>query len=216
VATDPYAVVCYSQEGEDRILERIFESTRRGTYVDVGAHHPRRFSNTHLLYQQGWSGLNVDPLPGSAQLFRRERKRDISIECGVGLVQTIATFTEFVEPALSTFDPVVAQLRKREGHAIAAVHEIPVVPLRDLIAKHLPGRSIDLLTVDVEGSDLDVLRSADLGAWRPHVLCVESYVTDLHARTEIDEFVLAFDYTLVAGTGYSRIYRLSDRSRPTT
>lgn len=216
LVTDRYAVPCYSQEGEDRILARIFESQAVGTYVDVGAHHPRRFSNTALLYQKGWSGLNIDPLPGSAARFRRERRRDVSVECGVGAERRTATFIEFVEPALSTFDPETAQVRRQEGHAIAAMHEIPVAPLRDLIAEYLPGRAIDLLSVDTEGSDADVLRSADLERLRPPVLCVETYATNLRVQTEIDNLVAEFGYFLTAGTGYSRIYRSSDLNFSTT
>lgn len=46
---DGYSIKSYSQEGEDMILRRIFEKQQVGFYVDVGAHHPRRFSNTYFL-----------------------------------------------------------------------------------------------------------------------------------------------------------------------
>src|SRR5215510_10661697 len=65
-----YRRTSFSQQGEDLILARLFEGQRRGFYVDVGAHHPRRFSNTFLLYRRGWRGLNIDAAPGSMRLFR--------------------------------------------------------------------------------------------------------------------------------------------------
>ena len=46
-----YSIKSYSQEGEDMILRRIFENRNNGFYVDVGAHHPRRFSNTYYFYK---------------------------------------------------------------------------------------------------------------------------------------------------------------------
>ena len=46
---DMNAIKSYSQEGEDMILNRIFEGKREGFYVDIGAHHPSRFSNTNML-----------------------------------------------------------------------------------------------------------------------------------------------------------------------
>ena len=73
----------YSQEGEDRILQRLFENQTPGFYVDIGAHHPRRFSNTYIFYKQGWRGINVDATPGSMFLFRVFRKRDINLEIAV-------------------------------------------------------------------------------------------------------------------------------------
>jgi len=54
---DGYALKSYSQEGEDMILRRIFERQSTGFYVDVGAHHPKRFSNTYFFYKKGWSGI---------------------------------------------------------------------------------------------------------------------------------------------------------------
>ena len=55
----PHAVLSYSQEGEDLILQRIFATRERGFYVDVGAHHPQRFSNTYKFYRGGWRGINA-------------------------------------------------------------------------------------------------------------------------------------------------------------
>jgi hypothetical protein len=53
----------YGQEGEDLILEKLFEGQKTGFFVDVGAHHPFRFSNTQLLYEWGWRGTTSSPLP---------------------------------------------------------------------------------------------------------------------------------------------------------
>ena len=77
---DSYALKSYSQEGEDMILMRLFENQKMGFYVDVGAHHPKRFSNTYFFYKLGWKGINVDAMPGSMTAFNRIRARDINIE----------------------------------------------------------------------------------------------------------------------------------------
>ena len=69
----------YSQEGEDLVLARYFAKSSL-IYVDVGAHHPTRYSNTYLFYSQGWRGINIDAMPGSMDAFRRDRPRDINIE----------------------------------------------------------------------------------------------------------------------------------------
>ena len=77
---DGYAKKSYSQEGEDLILQRFFEKQAVGFYVDVGAHHPRRYSNTYLFYKKGWSGINIDAMPNSMKRFDKYRPRDINIE----------------------------------------------------------------------------------------------------------------------------------------
>ena len=47
--TYDYHQMSFSQEGEDMVLARLFVGKNHGFYVDVGAHHPQRFSNTYKL-----------------------------------------------------------------------------------------------------------------------------------------------------------------------
>src|SRR6187431_556967 len=107
-----YSLKSYSQEGEDLILNRILEKKTCGFYVDVGAHHPKRFSNTYLFYQKGWRGINIDAMPGSMAEFRNFRPRDINIEAAVGAAKEIP-FYVFDEKALNTFDSNLAEERKK-------------------------------------------------------------------------------------------------------
>ena len=78
-----FARRCYSQEGEDMILQRMFGQRREGFFVDVGAHHPFRYSNTYLFYKKGWRGINIDATPGSMREFEKYRPADINLEVAV-------------------------------------------------------------------------------------------------------------------------------------
>ena len=88
-----YGVRAYSSEGEDLILKRIFDKKKKGVYIDVGAHHPFRVSNTYLLYKRNWTGINIDPLPGSKALFNKHRPKDINLEIGVSVVKQQLTYS---------------------------------------------------------------------------------------------------------------------------
>jgi len=68
----------YSQGAEDIILASIFGNREKGFWVDVGAHHPQRFSNTYLFSLKGWTGINIDALPGSMAIFKKMRPNDIN------------------------------------------------------------------------------------------------------------------------------------------
>ena len=67
--------VSYSQFGEDLALINLI-GDRTGRYLDIGAHHPSRFSNTRLLYERGWSGVNVEANPELISAFEKARARD--------------------------------------------------------------------------------------------------------------------------------------------
>jgi len=167
----------YSLEGEDMILGRIFAARPDGYFVDVGAHHPRRFSNTYALYRRGWRGINIDAAPGSMAAFRRSRPRDINIEIGVSDVEGAETFGVFSEPAISRLErhPQNHELDGRWLRKTGSV-TIEVARLATILDRHLPPRqTIDLLNVDVERHDLQVLRSNDWARFRPRVILVEEY-----------------------------------------
>jgi len=100
---DGYALKSYSQEGEDMILSRLFGNQQAGFYVDVGAHHPMRFSNTYFFYKKGWNGINIDAMPDSMKLFNKFRPRDINIEKPVSDKKQILTYYAFNESALMVF-----------------------------------------------------------------------------------------------------------------
>lgn len=175
-SVDPYWRPSYAQEGEDLVLERLFEGVRAGFYVDVGAHHPLRYSNTYAFYVRGWRGINVDPDPDAAGLFARLRPQDTFVNAGVSDEPGSLTYYRFNEPALNTFDSVLAEQRARlDPYRIVDTTSVPVTTLSDILYRHLPaGHEIAFLTVDVEGYDLRVLRSNDWRRFRPQYVLSES------------------------------------------
>jgi FkbM family methyltransferase len=170
-----FAEISFSQEGEDRILSRMFEGLGPGFYVDIGAHDPDRFSNTALLYGRGWHGINVDPRPGVGARFARRRPRDKTIEVGIAAVAGWLDYFEFDDEALNTFSRARAEtLKATTPYRLVQTRSIPVLTLAELLDQQLPpGQEIDLLCVDAEGLDLEVLRSNDWARFRPKRLVVE-------------------------------------------
>lgn len=197
-----YRNEAYSQEGEDLILKRYFGNKRKGFYVDVGAHHPRRFSNTYVFYKLGWSGINIDALPGVMSAFKNWRSRDINLEIGISEKEGALTYYQFADPAINGFDAALAEQRKSSG-SIPFIGEkvIKTFPLKAILEKHVPANtSIDFLSVDVEGLDLEVLKSNDWSRFRPTLVLTEIYDLDLHKPelSPIHNFMISCDYRLYA------------------
>ena len=165
----------YSQEGEDLVLRRLFEGRENGFYVDVGAHHPYRFSNTALFSENGWRGINIDPNPGTAILFDRYRPRDVNLELGINNTSEPLDFYIFKEPALNTFDSKTAAEHISSGKwELLHKKSVQQKTLSEVLDRHLPeGQKIDFLSIDVEGLGYEVLTSNDWNKYLPDVIVIE-------------------------------------------
>lgn len=190
----------WSQEGEDMVLRRIFEGKMEGFYIDVGAHHPKRFSNTYFFYRRGWSGINIDAMPRSMQLFNKWRPRDINLEMGVAQASGTLDFYVFNEPALNGFSADLSRERDKasDSYRVKEVIKVDVSPLSEVLSKYLHKQEIDFLSVDVEGLDLDVLKSNDWSRYRPRIVLVELLESSLHGleNNPVTEFMKESGYAL--------------------
>ena len=127
------------------------------------------------FYLRGWSGINIDALPGSKKIFDKIRKRDINVEMGVSTRHGSLTYYSFKESALNTFSEEMAKTREKEGFTCVSQKKIRVMPLSEILDKYLPeGRNIDIMDIDVEGMDYEVIRSNDWERYRPVYVLAEA------------------------------------------
>ncbi|WP_423147525.1 FkbM family methyltransferase [Rubrolithibacter danxiaensis] len=203
----------YSQEGEDMVLRSFYEGKKnyKGFFIDVGAHHPFRFSNTMFFYKKGWRGINIEPTPTVIKQFKIFRGRDITLNIGISNNKEKLTFYCFNEPALNGFSKEISTLRDQsDRYKIIQTLEVQTLPLSEVLDKHLPeDQKIDFLTIDVEGLDLQVLKSNNWEKYTPEYILVEDRV-DLEnlADSEIYRFLKSVNYRLVAKTERTLFFKL--------
>ncbi|OGM14797.1 hypothetical protein A2V80_01455 [Candidatus Woesebacteria bacterium RBG_16_39_8b] len=200
-----YGPASYSQNGEDLILNKIF-TKQNGHYVDVGAHHPFRYSNTYLLYKNGWSGINIEPTPGSKQLFDTLRKRDINLEIAIGKKAT-KKFYMFWDSALNTFskkraDKVMASKQSK----LKKLALVKIIPLNILLNKYTQKYCIDLLNVDTEGMEMEILKTNNWNKYSPKIIAIEH----LGQENIINNYLNGRGYNLINKTKLTSIYQLDD------
>jgi FkbM family methyltransferase len=210
---NPFYFKSYSQEGEDRILERIFNQKKEGFYVDVGAHHPKRFSNTYSFYKRGWRGINIEARPGSKKIFDKYRPRDVNLETAVSSENKTLTYYMFNEPALNGFSENVAKSKNGFGdYRIINQIELKTQPLSEILNNHLAkNENIDLINIDVEGLDYDVLLSNDWNKFKPSIILVEEGEFDMQNvnQSVAYNFLLEKEYELIAKTFNTLFFKCS-------
>lgn len=166
-------ITSYAQNFEDVMLARAFPGAQ-GFYVDVGANDPDIDNVTRVFYERGWSGINIEPLSANSAALRGKRARDTNLEIAVGEEEGSITFYEIGKwHGYSTTDADIAAQHRKDGLAVIE-HTVPIRKLAYVLDEHAEGKTIDFLKIDVEGTELSVLRGADLKRHRPKIIVLES------------------------------------------
>jgi len=212
--------VSFAQQGEDLILFNLLRhefGIQNPSYLDVGAGDPVLSNNTYALYGTGSRGVLVEPNPTLVAALIAVRPGDVVVPAGVGVGKSREADYYVIRDRwpLNTFSAeVVAELRKQSKEdPVEKVLKMPLVPVNELMATHFK-TAPDLLSIDIEGLDLDVLRSMDFRAHRPAAICAETKKPRTsHDDTAIARFLRSRGYVACAGSLYNTIFGDSKRFR---
>lgn len=213
----------YSQYGEDALLLAYLKHRQRatgesfatGTYVEIGANRPVAASNTYKLYRRGWRGLVIDATPGFATLFRLFRPADICEQLAIGGGGGSLSFYSFgIGSAVNSADLNHIEYWSQVIGERPQLVSVPKQSLEEVYRRHAQRfPNVDLLSVDVEGMDLEVLKSNDWKLFRPRILVVEQLELRFEEmrRSELSQFVESQGYRFYAWAPYSIIFLREDQ-----
>jgi FkbM family methyltransferase len=215
VCVDRYpssGIISYAQNGEDILLWRALCDIKEGFYVDVGAQDPTCDSVTRAFYNQGWRGINVEPVREHFDKLCLERPRDLTLQVAVGEPVGWGTLYEFPNTGLSTLDEKVASGHRARG--LSDIHRhVPIVTLASVWRNFVKGE-VHFLKIDVEGYEGQVLSGMDLTNLRPWIILIEATRpgTSVAACVEGERILLTSRYEFVHFDGLNRWYIAQERS----
>lgn len=185
--------ISYAQNFEDIRLWRVLKTIKNGFYIDIGANDPVRDSVTKAFYDNGWNGINVEPMPAYFESLCEQRPRDKNLQCVAGVAAEDLTFYSIADTGLSTLDQDIAQRYKDSGIGVSE-ERVSSRTLTSICEEHVDDRPIHFLKIDVEGHEETVLRGMDFARWRPWIILVETP----WERNQVWESILT-------GAGYSSV-----------
>jgi len=200
---ESYPRQSYALEGSDLIAASLLRKVSRGTYIDVGANHPTVQSNTRYFYDRGWSGLAVDGNSEFEKEWREHRPRDVFVPALVSSEIKDVEFSIYPDSTLSSIDrDSIARYTARYGDQPIRKEIRQTTTLFDLKNRYLQQEEIHLLSVDVEGEDLNCLVGAKLDQWAPGVIIVETkHLSIYHVlENEIVGYLNSVGYRMIAKT----------------
>ena len=182
----------YSMEGEDLEILNFTKDIAKGFYVDAGCYHPLQMSNTYLLYKKKWRGINIELSEFSIDLFNFVRPDDTNINLAISNKNSEITF--YHQKSLSQLSTIKKELALKRLQGKIKEKKIQSKKLTTILNESKYAmRRIDFLNIDLEGADLEALKSLDFKICRPKVICVE-IIDQVVENSEIYIFLKELNY----------------------
>lgn len=158
----------YSGSSQDLLINHFFKNKEKGLYIDVGCYHPYNGNNTKLLYDKGWSGINIDLDFHTIDFFNFVRKRDENVHAAISDKEDEKDLFFFHNRSAINS---LSQIRKKDA---IEIRKIKTKTLDSIVRNSkFKDNKFNLISIDVEGHELEVLKSFDFKKYAPEMVIVE-------------------------------------------
>ena len=191
-----------SQIGQDSFVLYSLNWKRDGYFVEFGATNGVDLSNTYLLEKDfGWNGILAEPAKLWHEDLKANRTALIDFDCVWSKSGEVLNFTVAQEAEYST----ISSFTRKDTHASARskceIYPVKTISLNDLLERHGSPSRIDYLSIDTEGSELEILRAFDFDQYAISVITCEHNFSS--QRIEIYELLTSYGFVRVF-EGFSR------------
>ena len=195
----------YSQDGQDLFLSSLLfneiKKNKINNIVDIGCNDPVKFSNS-LFFEQVFScnTLAIDPLIEFKEKWKNNRPNATFINCAVG---SSLGFVVIEVPINDKSDNMFSSVQGATSKSTALEHENRKVECRtvsSILSEH-EFNQVLLMSIDVEGFEMEALKGIDFESSSIKCLCIENNSSKLYGDEEIREFLKNKGYYFVARIG---------------
>lgn len=188
----------YSHSGEDRFIAENISLPDHGVMVEVGVGRWQQYSNSLYFEERGWQVILVEPNPALHEEIETHRKGRLFV-CACGNYNGTSEFVQENEPTVSG-------ILRTNGHRI----HVPIRTLNSILDDAGVGH-VDVLSIDTEGTEMDVWDGLDLEKHSPSVVILEYSTIGIPERpVPIIQRFIDDGYSLVHTAGGNLIFKRNE------
>lgn len=187
----------YGQFETDKIIEEYFPNEKCGTCIEVGAYDGIKGSNTKYFDDLGWYSICIEPNPEIYKQLIKNRQFTLNYACvGPNNKENklkIITLRSGIQSSLTSLK-LDNRLVNDYGKDIVKANTVDVncITLNEVVSE-LQLDNIDFISIDTEGTELDVIMGLDLKIYRPKLLVIENNYEDLNIRSHMEQYGYKLD-----------------------
>ena len=172
----------YTNPELEQKIHELFNFKTEGFFVDIGAHNGISLSNTKFLEDLGWDGICIEPHPNVFKQLVDNRKCK-KVNCALWNEDTkvnflsLSGYTEMLSGIYESYDTrhyhrILNELNTHGGNS--EMIEIDAMKFESVVDK----KNIDFLSIDTEGSELQILEKINFNEYDIKVICIENNFFD--------------------------------------
>lgn len=172
----------YTNPELEQKIHELFNFKTEGFFVDIGAHNGVSLSNTKFLEDLGWDGICIEPHPNVFKQLVDNRKCK-KVNCALWNEDTkvnflsLSGYTEMLSGIYESYDTrhynrILNELNTYGGNS--EMIEIDAMKFESVVDK----KNIDFLSIDTEGSELQILERINFNEYDIKVICIENNFFD--------------------------------------
>jgi len=174
----------YVTEGVAEYVLTLFKGFR-GVCVDIGAYHPYWLNNSWIFEKIGWDTYCIEPNPNCIPKLKEERLHVLEYACGSINKDSVPLFVyknstvgEAGGTGIMNSPHRIRSTDKWSFQEYIGKVSVNIRTLDWLMENEILEENIDYLSIDVENSEIDVLKGTDLARWKPKIIVIENINED--------------------------------------
>lgn len=188
----------YSQFGQDKFLyENYFKNIKKGFFLDIGAHDGVTGSNTFLFEKLGWEGICLEPIPSVFEKLIKNRSCT-SLNIALSDIEgeeeflVLEGYTEMLSGIIKNYDSRHLRRIETELKSMGGKKNNIKCKTTTFDKLNLP-ETIDFISLDVEGSELSILKTIDFKHYKINFISIENNYNDVN----IVDIMLQNNYEII-------------------
>lgn len=198
----------FSQLDQDLEVLKFYKNKNNGFFIEIGASDGIELSNTYLLETQyNWKGICAEPIPSKFEQLVKNRPNSKCSDNAVYNQSNLDVIFDIANecPLLSGISNTLNYHKNRDDSKKTKI-TVKTISLNDLLEKFDAPLFIEYLSLDTEGSELEILKSVNFQKYIFGLIHVEhNFIEPL--RTKIKTLLTSNDYIYIKENQWDDFYK---------